>query len=168
MKVWDFTWHTIRQKTHTGVSSNFLNVGIDVVYVSGQSKANNPAQNTFQMSYQIHMKEKSNRPIHTYIRNRSLTQLSEIINATVGFTTVYGVIQYKLIEYNITSYTDKQEYEKMVYTNPPTWIQQCSTSEYVLKLHCLVLVGSSNGFECEFTIELKQMEGLMKIDLKLK
>ena len=28
--------------------------------------------------------------------------------------------------------------------------------------YCLVLVGSMNGFECEFTIKLKQIEGLME------
>ena len=32
--------------------------------------------------------------------------------------------------------------------------------------YCLVLVGSKNGFERDFTIELKQFEGLMEDRLK--
>ena len=37
-----------------------------------------------------------------------------------------------------------------------------------LYTYCLVLVGSSNGFEREFTIELKKIEGLMEDDLNVK
>jgi len=34
--------------------------------------------------------------------------------------------------------------------------------------YCLVLVGSRKGFECDFTIELKQLRALWKIDLNVK
>ena len=34
--------------------------------------------------------------------------------------------------------------------------------------YCLVLVGSSNGFERDFTIELNKLRALWKIDLNIK
>jgi len=37
-----------------------------------------------------------------------------------------------------------------------------------LNPYSLVLVGSRNGFERDFTIELKEIEGLEEIDLNVK
>ena len=44
----------------------------------------------------------------------------------------------------------------------------CFIEQETLPLYCLVLVGSRNGFERDFTIQLNKSRALWKIDLNVK